>query len=361
MKDIVAPLPLDKYLVGPTFHEFHHISFVQRLIQPTPVLRDAAVACAAVLFGDQLAEYARPSLEIGHKRAASVVSALRSFRISDEQDLVVALILGVSMITFAMHVADGKPYLISRYTLSLIKAQNTDLSALDPTTMDLLMCLVSTETFGCLLRSYTPTMRIDFPGKEDRVDRYLGVSAPMFTLFYDICEICRLIRHSEVAVPEMLRLLETVHAAVDQWQPSTPADFLERFTQAEVVGMLAQAKVLRLAALLIIHRLYYPYGEHDKQGRMLSKAIIDEFEMVLQLSQRSIPCTGLAYLVACFEISEVEARSSAIEESENVITFSKQAQLSFKTKVNLVWNARDRGCQFYWFQLSDYIHRPGVQ
>jgi hypothetical protein len=125
----------------------------------------------------------------------------------------------------------------------------------------------------------------------------------MFTRFYDTCEIYRLIRHSEVAVPEMLRLL-MVHAAVDQWQPSTPADFLERFTQAEVVGMLTQAKALRLAALLIIHRLYYPYGEHDKEGGMLSKAIIDEFEMVLQLSHRSIPCTALAYLVACFEISE---------------------------------------------------------
>jgi hypothetical protein len=148
-----------------------------------------------------------------------------------------------------------------------------------------------------------------------------------------------------------------VHAAVNQWQLSTPADFLERFTQAEVVGMLAQAKVLRLAALLIIYRLYYPYGEHDKEGRMLSKAIIDEFEMVLRLSQRSIPCRALAYLVACFETSEIEDRSSAIEKSKDVITFSKQAQPSFKTKVNLVWNARDRGCQFYWY----YIHRPGVQ
>ena len=361
MKDIMAPSPMDKFLVGPTFHEFHHSSFVQQLLQPTPVLRDAAVACAAVLYGDQLPGYASPSVEVGHKRAALVVSALRSFRISSEQDLVSALVLGVSMITFAMYVADGKPYLISHYILSLVKAQNADLSALDSTTMDLLMCLISTETFECLLRSHTPTIRIDLRGKERRVDRYLGLSAPIFAHFYDICEISSSIRHSQVASLEMLRSLETVHAAVDQWQPSTPDDFLERFTHVEVVGMLAQAKILRFAALLIIHRLYHPYGERDKEGYMLSTVIIGEFDMVLQLSRRSIPCTSLAYLVACFEIHRVDDRSAAIERSENVVTFSTQAQLRFKNIVNLVWNARDRGCQFSWFQLSDYVYSPGAQ
>ncbi|KAJ5121911.1 hypothetical protein N7448_003044 [Penicillium atrosanguineum] len=346
---------MDKFLIGPTFHETHHISFVSRLVQPTPVLRDAAVACAAVLFGDQLAEYAKPSVEVGHKRAASVVSALRSFNISSEQDLVVALILGVSMVTFAMHVQKGNAYLISHYTLSLIKTQNADLSALDSSTIDLLMCLISTETFECLLRSYKPTIRIDLRGRENRVDRYVGLSAPIFAHFYDICEVSSSIRHSEVTRPEILRHLETVHDGVCHWQPLTPVDFLERFTKAEVVNMMAQAKVLRLAAMLIIHRIYHPYGQSDKEGLMLSKAIISEFERVLQLSQRSIPCTALAYLVACFEISGMEERSSAIERSEKVVTFSKQAQLNFKTKVNLVWNAKDHGCQFYWFQLDDYI------
>lgn len=357
MKDIMAPSPMDKFLIGPTFHEFHHISFVSRLVQPTPVLRDAAVACAAVLFGDQLAEYANLGVEVGHKRAASVVSALRSFSISSEQDLTTVLILGVSMVTFAMHVQRGNAYLISHYTLSLIKTQNADLSTLDPTTMDLLMCLISTETFECLLRSYKPTIRIDLRGQEKRVDRYVGISTPIFALFYDICEISKLLRHSDEVVPEILRRLEVVHNTLYQWQPSTPDDLLESFTQAEVVSMLAQAKILRLAALLIIQRIYQPYGQDSKEGLMLSRAITSEFEMVLQLSERSIPCTAIAYLVACFEIDGAEARSSAMKQSENVITFSKQAQLNFKTKVNLVWNAKDRGCEFYWFNLSDYIGR----
>lgn len=60
-----------------------------------------------------------------------------------------------------MHVADGQPFLVSRYTVNLIKMQHPYLSGLDPSLMDLLMCLVSAETFEYLLRSQVPTLRVD--------------------------------------------------------------------------------------------------------------------------------------------------------------------------------------------------------
>ncbi|KAH8690346.1 hypothetical protein BGW36DRAFT_69898 [Talaromyces proteolyticus] len=360
MKDILAPSPLDKFLVCPSFHESDHSLFIQNIIQPTSVVRNATVACAAVFFRDQLPEYSKPSVEIGHRRAALALSALRSFKISGERDLVTALILGVAMVTFAMHVAEGQPYLISHYTLSLIKSQHMDLSTLDPSMIGFLMCLTSTETFECLLRSSIPTMRVDLDGK-DRVDRYLGLSSPILTYFYDICEISCSIRHAKAVLPEILQRLNAIHAGVDQWQPSTPVDFLDHFTQAEVVAILAQSRVLRLAALLIIRRLYHPYGQYDLEAVMLSQAIIGEFEMVLQLTQRSIPCTELAYLVSCFELLGTDSRIRAIERSEHVITFSKQMRLRFQIILGSIWNARDRGCKFYWFELNDYVDTLGIQ
>ncbi|RHZ68406.1 hypothetical protein CDV55_100343 [Aspergillus turcosus] len=360
MKDILAPSPLDKFLVCPSFHESDHSLFVQNIIQPISVVRNATVACAAIFFRDQIPEHSKPSSEIGHSRAALALSALRSFRISCEHDLVTALILGVAMVTFAMHVAEGRPYLISHYTLSLIKSQHVDLSTLDPSLIDLLMVLTSTETFECLLRSNIPTMRVDLEGK-DRVDRYLGLSSPILTYFYDICEISCSMRHAKAVLPELRQRLNAIHAAVDQWQPSTPVDFLDRFTQAEVVAILAQSRVLRLAALLIIHRLYHPYGQRDLEAIMLSQAILHEFEMVLQLTQRSIPCTDLAYLVSCFEIFDKDSRIRAIERSERVITFSKQMRLRFQITVGSIWNARDCGCKFYWFELNDYVDARGIQ
>lgn len=76
--------------------------------------------------------------------------------------------------------------------------------------------------------------------------------------------------------------------------------------------MLAQAKVLRLAALLIIHRLRYLYGQCDKEALHLSSAITTEVNMVLQSIRHSIPCMRLPYMVACFEITRTEARAAAI-------------------------------------------------
>lgn len=360
MKDILAPSPLDKFLVCPSFHQSDHSQFIQNIIQPISLVRNATVACAAVFFRDQLPEYSKPSSEIAHSRAALTLSALRSFKISCEQDLVTALILGVAMVTFAMHVAEGRPYLISHYTLILLKSQHVDLSTLDPSLIDLLMVLTSTETFECLLRSNIPTMRVDLDGK-DRVDRYLGLSSPILTYLYDICEISCSMRHAKAVPPEIHQRLNAIHAAVDQWQPSTPVDFLDRFTQAEVAALLAQSRVLRLAALLIIHRLYHPYGQRDLEAIMLSQAILHEFEMVLRLTQRSIPCTDLAYLVSCFELFDKDSRIRAIERSERVITFSKQMRLRFQITVGSIWNARDRGCKFYWFELNDYVDALGVQ
>jgi hypothetical protein len=329
-------------------------------MQPAAGPRNAGVACAAVLFEEQPFEPAKPRVEFGHNHAALALSALRSVTISSEQDLMTALMLGVAMVTFALHVADGQPYLIARYTLSLINTEYVKmsaLSALDASITDLFMCLVSTEIFECLLRSHRPTMRVYIRG-DDRVDRYLGLSSPLFPYFHEICEISCSIRHARLVDLGILQRLRAVQAALDQWYPSTPVDFAKRYTRGEILTILAQSKVLRLAALLIIHRLYYPYGEDDQKAILLSRAIIGEFELVLQISQRSIPCADLAYLIASFELSG-EERTSAIERSHRVITFSDQLLLRFKTTSSLVWKARDQGCTFYWFELSKYAKFSG--
>jgi hypothetical protein len=358
MKDIVAPSPLDKYLIGPSFHESHHRSFVQNMLRPAPVLKNAAVACAAVLFGDQYAQYTKTSIEVGHRRAALAVSELRSLKISEEQDLITALVLGVAMVTFAMHVADGQPFIISHYTLVLVKPVYSSLLAMDPSIMDFLMCLVSTETFECLLRSEIPTLRIHEHDRRNVVDRYLGLTSSLFAHLYDICEVSNMLR--ETGGLESMKIdqrVKDIQESLNQWQPSPPPDFLERFTQAEVFGMLAQAKVLRLAALLIVHRLYHPFGQCDREGLILSRAITMEFDTVFQFVGHSMPCTALAYLVACFEITGVEARAAAIDKSQHFVTFSRQSQVRFRKSLLSVWNAKDLGNQIYWFDLGHYIQR----
>lgn len=357
MKDILAPSPLDKFLVGPSFHESHHASFIQNLIKPTPALKHATVACAAVLFGEENDDYIKASVEIGHKRAALAVSSLRSFKISNEQDLATVLTLGVAMVTFAMHVADGQPFLISHYTLSLIKPRAQSIYDLDSTMIDFWMCLVSTETFECLLASETPIMRVDPCKKNQAVDRYLGLSSTIFAHLYDICEAGKSLKNASMATAaKVVERLASIKNAVDQWQPSPPSDFLDRYTQAEVVSMLSQAKIFRFAALLIIHRMQHPFGERDQEAFVLCRAIIAEFDMVLQLTRRSIPCTTLPYLAACFEIMESDTRKNALEKSKDIVAFSKQSRVKFEITLTSVWKARDHGYHFHWFELCSYAY-----
>lgn len=356
MKDTLSPSPLDKFLVGSSFHESHHVAFIRSFIGPSRALKHATVACAAVLLGEGNDEYAKASAEIGHKRAALAVSSLRSFKILNEQDLATALFLGVAMVTFAMHVADGQPLLISHHTLNLVRPQIQNVYAMESTIVDYWMCLVSTELFDCLLRSEIPSIRIDPSRRHRVVDRYLGVSSSIFTHFYDICSAAQSLKQASIAtVVKIASHLDTIRTAVDQWQPSPPLGFLDQYTQTEVVSMLSQAKIFRLAALLIIHRLRYPFGEQDREASVLSWAIISEFDTALQFTRRSVPCTMLAYLAACFEIMDPHAQNIALEKSQDIITFSKVSRLKFQTTLKSVWAIRDSRRHFHWFEISQYV------
>jgi hypothetical protein len=113
--------------------------------------------------------------------------------------------------------------------------------------------------------------------------------------------------------------------------------------------------VLRLAALLIIHRLKHPFGQYDEKALLLSRAITAEFDMVLQVTGRSIPCTALAYMVASFEITSTEEQSATITKSAEMVTFSLQSQVRVKNIMYSVWNARSVRDQIHWFDLGDYI------
>ncbi|KGO67165.1 Protein of unknown function DUF3468 [Penicillium italicum] len=296
MKDILAPSPLDKFLIGPSFHESHRRCFVQSLLRPAPTstLKNAAVACAAVLLGDQYAQHTKTSVEVGYQRAALTILGLRSLM----------------------------------------------------------------ETFECLVWSEVPTIQIGKCDRCDVVDRFLGLSSAIFAHLYDLCEAGHLMKLAGGRVDvEMVERLDTIQDSLEQWRPSPPPDFVERFTQSEVVAMLARAKVLRLAALLILHRLRHSYGQRDKEAWQLSSAITAEMDMVLRSVGRSIPCTAVPYLVACFETTGAEARAAVIDKIHEVVTFSRQSQLQVRHSLSSVWDARDGGDQIYWCDIGDYMRK----
>lgn len=357
-------IEVDKYIIGPSFRDRHLQSFADHLNAGMPLLKDAFIACASHLVGNQNLQQLAQRQQIGYKRAAAAISSLRLAKVHYDDDLTTVLILGVAMVTFALH-HSGDTSSLCRHILGIVKSLYDDgydlMQRLGSDGVAFLICLVSTETEECLVRCRLPTIRIR-PGDLDQlIDRFIGVSAPLLTHFYDICELAQRVRLScrrRSQVPLDRNIEETrarIEQAVEQWQPTVSFDYLaDRFTPTEVIRMLAQAKVLRLAALLVTHRLRYAYGSQDDKAVAMSNAILEELDTVIRVSGQSLPFADLAHLVACFEITDPEERRDALVKSHLIVDFSPHVREEQEAWLVSFWAARDnaRGDGIFWHDVG---------
>ncbi|KAF2106386.1 hypothetical protein BDV96DRAFT_334562 [Lophiotrema nucula] len=345
---------IDQFLVGPSFRACHQQTFLRQLCTATFIIQDAVIASSALIACEDELHTNHQDRAIGHKRAASAISALRSLGSFSSGDLSAILMLSASAVTFALHIS-GSALAICRHSLHLIQPFYSPTMDLDTDSLAFLVCLVHSETAECLLRCEVPTLRFEVPLRYT-VDRFLGVAAPLLSHLHDICEISyNLSRATSVNNAETMRSLDEIGLAVDHWQPSLPNDFMTRFEPAEVASMLAQANVHRWSILLIAHRLCYPYGTETTKGTALSIAILTEVDSTVKLTTRSIPCIDIAYIVACFELTDTRERQLALTKTEVVVEFSRQLQSKIKLLLIDFWRIRDARKQLYWYSISSLL------
>lgn len=184
---------------------------------------------------------------------------------------------------------------------------------LDPHTKPLVTFLVLLETMDCFVHRQKPTLRIQIREAES-VDRHLGLCLPLLPYYYDLCEINHAlsVNTDEKCLARIQHHLDGVQAAVDRWEPSQPDDFIEKFSSAEIVHLLAQAKVYRLAALLVSHRLRYIFGQQDIQADIWSKEIIRELELARRVTSRLTRFVTLPFVIAAVEIRGVDGRMETL-------------------------------------------------
>src|SRR6202012_4240433 len=122
--------------------------------------------------------------------------------------------------------------------------------------------------------------------------------------FYDLCVISHSLIDARNArlVRVLHQHLGRVQAAVNAWQPSTPENFIDDFSSAEVVHLLAQARVYRLAALLMAHRLQHTFGHGDAQADVWSREVMTELDLARRTTRRSIRSVPLPFVIAAIEI-----------------------------------------------------------
>ncbi|OAQ62802.1 Zn(II)2Cys6 transcription factor [Pochonia chlamydosporia 170] len=361
---------VDKYLIGPSFREQHLQAFADHLDAGMIHLKDAFIACASVLVGDQQLQQLALGQQIGFRRAAAAVASLRSSAVTvhRDHDLSVILILGVAMVTFAFHNDVGAPEPMCSYILGLVKSYCRDSHSLKRCLGDnglaFLVCLLGTETESCLIKCEVPTLQIRVYEIDQCVDRFIGVSLPMLAYYYDVCELAKKARSSRTRSngelkPSIWRALKRLECHIEKWQPAVPTDFLTgRFAPAEVTLMLTQSKILRLTGLLILHRLKHAYGSQDGKAIAISSTILSELETVLRLTGRSVPFAEMPHLAASFEVNSLADRRDQLAKSDAIVDFSPFVCVEHKAWLASFWAVRDRmgdaKC-IYWDDVQTYI------
>lgn len=359
-------IDVDKYLLGPSFREQHRQTFIDHIRIGMPLVKDAFIACATLLVKKDDLQLA-PSRGIGYRRAAAAVASLRELELHHSHDVSLVLIFGMAMVTFALHHSGGEASLCRR-VLGLVKPlHDKDLSLIQKLGVDgvsFLICLVGTETTICLLQCQVPSIRLREHDFENLVDRFIGVSASILSYMYDVCGLAQLVHRSQCRRGNLLvdesisKALARMEEKVEQWQPSVPKDFLEgHFTTTEVILMLTQAKVLRLAALLVVHRLRYAFGTYMAKAKAISGGILDELNLVLYLTGKSMPFVDLAFFIACLEIMNPEERASALERSRRIVDFSERTHDEIESWLISFWTTIDIEGHppIYWDDIGQII------
>ncbi|KAH0592625.1 hypothetical protein MHUMG1_09615 [Metarhizium humberi] len=347
-------MKVDKYIIGPSFRDQHLQAFADHLNTGLIHLKDAFIACASVLVRDEKLQQLAVGQQVGFRRAAAAVASLRSSTVTvhRDHDLSVILILGVAMVTFAFHYDAGAPEPLCSYILGLVKSCCQDSQSLKRRLGDngiaFLVCLLGTEIESCLIKCEVPTLQIRHHEIDQCVDRFIGLSLPMLAYYYDVCELAQHIRANRPKNCVQLDLqmqssLKELESAIEKWQPTVPTDFLTgRFTPAEVTLMLTQSRVLRLTALLILHRLQHAYGSQDGKAISISSTILSELETALCLTGRSVPFAEMPHLAASFEVTHQKDRKDQLAKSDRIVDFSPHVCGEHKSWLVAFWTARDK-------------------
>jgi hypothetical protein len=221
------------------------------------------------------------------------------------------------------------------------------------------LTLISLNTILCLLHRGIPVFRM--PETERLiVDRYLGLTAPLLPMLYDLC-VCS---HDSKAIAlhdDLDNDREDPYTDVERriyaWEPRVPYNLHAVYEASEAHIMLAQCRLYRLTALLIIHRLRYPLGTEDERAVILADSILDEMRALPSRSVEGTTGFGLDFplLVAMVERPE---RAEQIHRTYDPYRF-RLTMFSEETRqfARDVRAAYDSGFRGLWLDLvPEWLH-----
>lgn len=315
---------------------------------PVLLLRPYATVARVLLrcIGNQT-----PYYDTDLSDCASSLQTLRNAQITKAENVGSFLALGLSLVTFHRLISGVSASTICRYTLSLVRPYyySNQLSSSD--SMEL-TCLVFMDTTQSLFRARVPVIQYQVRDPYI-VDRHAGLCGPLLPLLYRICLLAAAIRTGSGDVPSPASF-DSLTEEITAWSPNISKDALERFSHEEMYLLVTQASLHRTAALLILHRLRYPFGEKDEEAEALSRTIISEITHCLALANQYPPNITLIFLVAGAEVHDTAGRRHVLSLITKIMGANFYPFISnLRMFLARAWAGRDQGTTRYLFRLFE--------
>ncbi|KAM6481814.1 hypothetical protein HDV62DRAFT_363267 [Trichoderma sp. SZMC 28011] len=346
------PKNFGHHLVSPTFEPTEHGSLVALLPTAMPFFKDALLSYASGLKFAQTSVAADTYVNASHRYASSAIETLRSLNVTNVQEAIVCLTLGKVLVLAVYSLIGVGAAEICQYCLNVTTAFTNVAISWDQDLASQHSFLILMETMDCLVHCRKPAQRFP-PRQMGSIDRHLGLCLSLLPCYYDLCVISHsMVDNTETAsLVYLYRKLDEVRVAVETWQPPPLGDITYQVKTVDMVNLLAQARVYRLAALLIIHRLQYPFGQQDCQANIWSNEIMKEFELADWATKQTTRCVTMPYIVAAIEIQDFGSRLKALENVDKYVDkFTPTVQRAARRFLSRIWLERDNKITYYWFQ-----------
>lgn len=290
-------------------------------------------------------------------KAAKGLQHLRSVTISHDYDAACALFLGQTMYVFNVLTADDSSTAHSIVRSSLMSTKQwiprlVQFPIMDTITMSPLLI----DTVECLVRREVPIIRLP-PTDRIIIDRYLGLCAPLLGHLYDLCECSHALKRDVLDVEFEVhrglyeRLAEIEHTIM-HWKPSSSPQLFTEFGEHEILAMVTQANVYRMAGLLIIHRLRYPLGVEDEAAQRLADNIFAEMTYFAKTAAKNITALPVVFPLT---IAMLEREGPGEELWDQLSSFTVQSTSAQRLQgfIRQVRMARESGYGGLWFELAE--------
>lgn len=173
-----------------------------------------------------------------------------------------------------------------------------------------LLCLVFLDITESLFRARIPI--IEYRVRDPYlINHHAGLCGSLLPILYRVCLLGAAIRKGSQH-PVSHNCFDILREEIVAWAPSVSAATAGRFSEEEMLLLLTQANLHRNAALLILHRLRFPFGDQDDDAEFLSQTIIREMQYCLAMTKHYPPNISLVLPVAGAEVQDSVGRENIL-------------------------------------------------